>query len=176
MIEELYLLVHPYYDKRNYNYEEEELERIWEESILANSKKKNTFGIMYFLGIGKQIGQQYNLRFTTRDISEKERGFGEFFRSNFGEERTKFVMANNLCFPEIHEDERIISSINPEKVIVTSRGIWANLCVVNAIEGICEFYNIPEENCSVIDSESVYTFDDPALELLFSQNCSYIHN
>jgi hypothetical protein len=81
---------------------------------------------------------------------------GKYFREVFGKQRTKFIMAHNLNFLGIHRDKRIEKLLaKPENVTVTSRGIWTEICVNDAIDSVCDAYGIPRDNCSIDFNESV---------------------
>jgi beta-N-acetylglucosaminidase len=51
-IDEIYLLVHPFYDSKTGKYDIALFRKIWRQSIENAGTKPNVFGIMYFPGDG----------------------------------------------------------------------------------------------------------------------------
>jgi len=156
-IDELYLLVHPFYDFSN-GEQVEQFREIWMDSIYDASKREGAFAITYFAGLPSDRDEPNKFKFYSDKPSKEELEIGKHVQKSFGKNRSKFVLIHNI-YPHIlwTYDENIESRIvNPEDLIISARGVYAEICVNDGRLVAIEAYKVPETNSSIVYGESIF--------------------
>ena len=156
-INELYLLVHPFY---NFSNEEQikQFREIWMDSISDVSKRDGAFAITYFSGLPSDRDEPNKFKFYFDKPSKEELEIGKHVQQSFGKNSSKFVLIK-IIHPSIARtyDENIGSRIvNPKNLLITARGVYAESCVNDARLAAVEAYKVPEENSSIVYQESIF--------------------
>ena len=128
------------------------------DSVSDASKDKITFAITYFAGLPSDRDEPNRFKFYLDKPSKHELEIGKHVQQSFGKNRSKFVLIQNI-YPYIvwTYDENIESRIvDPSKLIITARGVYAEGCVNDGKLAAIEAYKVPKENASVVNQESIF--------------------
>ena len=115
---------------------------MWIGSISVAAKEPNTFAITYFAGRSSNDDKP----------TQSELEIGQHVTKEFGKDRYKIVMAHNL-YPYITSthDETIDKRIlEPSRVTISARAVYADRCVEDAIRAASEAFEIPKQNSEIL--------------------------
>lgn len=156
-INEIYLLVHPYFNILRESLLEDYHE-MYKKSIKDASKKRECYCVVAtsFFSISKKHKRKLE-NFVNKQFKNRN-----FFRESGKWFGTQFFW-----------DEKLNDLIkNPAETTINSRGIYTQRCLYEALEQITRLYEIPEKNTFIdlresIDAERDYSLKDIRKEKSF---------
>lgn len=156
-INELYLLINPYYAFREQK-KINEYKEIWFESISMAAKKEEIFGRLYFHGRSSERDNPNKLHFASNPLTKEQRKLGKHFQQSFGKQGQQIFMMD-YCIPfEIWlYDPGLEKRIqNPNTLRITARGVFVETYVDAILESTAKLYKAKERNADIRFSESVF--------------------
>lgn len=154
-INHLYLLVHPFYKMRDKG-SVEKWGSIWVKSINLAAQDPGTVAITYFSGRPHDRDKPDDFVFFLSRPSPLELMIGQFVQDEFGKDRSKIVMFNNLYpFTGWTFDERFARSLS-DKATASVRGVYAERCVYDGYLAVMEAYGIPSVRAQIVHEESIF--------------------
>lgn len=133
---EVHLLVHPFYRMQDKQVMETRYSQ-WVESARSASER-NAYGVVLETSDGDSKQQ-------TRLIDAIHKIFGKNFRS----------IGPGLISKDMFNDKGIVKVASSGKVNISGRGVYTELCVVEALQMLTKQYDIPHSSATINLAESV---------------------